>query len=129
MACPCCVTEWAWPAIVSVPLLPCVLEFAVTEYATVPAPFPVPPAVTAIHAPLDVAVQVHPADTETVTDPVPPLASNAWLSGERVAVQEGVGSVGDLLPHAAMIPERLAMETRTATALARMRYLSRWQSN
>ena len=79
----------------SVPFLPCVLEFAVTEYATVPAPFPVPPAVTAIHAPLDVTVQLHPADTDTVTAPVPPLASNVWLSGERVAAQEGVGSVGD----------------------------------
>ncbi len=107
----------------SVPFLPCVLGFAVTEYATVPAPFPVPPVVTAIHAPLDVAVQVHPADTETVTDPVPPLASNVWLSGEIVAVQEGVGSVGDLLPHAAMTAERLPMKTRTAKALTRMRHL------
>ena len=96
----------------SVPFLPCVLEFAVTEYATVPAPFPVPPAVTAIHAPLDVTVQLHPADTETVTAPVPPLASNVWLSGERVAAQEGVGSVGDLLPHPAMTAAKTTYEDK-----------------
>ena len=38
-------------------------------------------------------------------------------------MQEGVGSVGDLLPHAAMTDERPAMKTRTAKALTRMRYL------
>jgi hypothetical protein len=105
------------------------LGFAVTEYATVPAPFPVPPAVTAIQAPLDVTVQVHPADTETVTDPVPPLASNVWLTGEIVGVQEGVGSVGDLLPHAAITDEMAAIRIRIATGLPRMKHLVCHDSN
>ena len=126
---PCWVTVWDCPAIVSVPFLPCVLGFAATEYATVPAPFPVPPVVTAIHAPLDAAVQVHPAATETATDPVPPLASNVWLRGEIVAVQEGVGSVGDLLPHARITDEMAPMRIRIAKVLTRMKHLVRHNSN
>jgi hypothetical protein len=105
------------------------LEFAVTEYATVPAPFPVPPAVTAIHAPLDVALHVHPAATEIVTDAAPPLASNVWLTGAIVGVQDGVGSVGDLLPQPVMMARRLPIKVKIAKVLTRMKHLVLHHSN
>ena len=71
----------------------------------------------------------HPAGIETVTDPVPPLASNVWLRGEIVAVQEGVGSVGDLLPHAAITDEMAPMRIRIAKVRTRMKDLVRHNSN
>ena len=71
---------------------------------------------TVIQPPLDVALHEQPAAIDTVTAPLPPFPSNVWLAGEIVAEQEGLGSVGDLLPQAAMPTMRM----RTNNVLTRM---------
>ena len=76
--------------------------------------------------PLDVALHEQPAAIDTVTAAVPPFPSNVWVAGASVAVQDGVGSVGALLPQAtAMLP----MRVRTNHALIRMSSLVPRQSN
>lgn len=76
-----CDTVKVWPAIVSVPLR-AGPSFAATENATEPLPVPDAPFVILIHAAPDAAVQVHPAPAVTVTVPLAPGASTAWLVGE-----------------------------------------------
>lgn len=56
--------------------------FGATLNVTEPLPVPVAPLVIDSQSVLfDVAVHVHPPLAVTVTTPVPPLTSNAWLAG------------------------------------------------
>ena len=113
-----------WPPTVSVPLLDSVAELAATEYVTVPGPFPVPPAVTAIQPALGVALQAQPAATVTVTFPVPPSLPKARLPGEIAIEQTGVGAVGKSFPAQLAIPTHTAAErTVRIRNLARMIHL------
>jgi hypothetical protein len=58
------------PAIVSEPVRGLVVVFAATEKLTVPGPEPLLPPVIVAHAALLLADQLHPAATDTPTDPV-----------------------------------------------------------
>ena len=69
---------------------------AVTAYITVPGPLPVAPAVTVIQPREATAVHAQPAGEVTVTLANPPSLPNVPPVGERLAVQLGVGSVGEL---------------------------------
>ena len=61
---------------------------APTEYATVPLPVPLVPAVTVIHDALLAAVHAHePAFAVTETVPAPPAAVGELAVGEIASVQ------------------------------------------
>jgi hypothetical protein len=64
----------AWPATVSTPARDCVVEFAATEYDTVPDPVPLAPAVIDIQDTALEAFHVQPAAVVTETVALPPLA-------------------------------------------------------
>jgi hypothetical protein len=76
-----------WPAIVSVAVRGVVLVFADALNATVPAPVPLAPPVTVSHGALLLAVQPHPPNPDTFTEPVPPAAVKAWLGADSVYAQ------------------------------------------
>lgn len=61
-----------WPATVIVPVRGLVALLPETLNVTVPPPEPLAPAVTTIQFALLDAVQAHPPDVVTVTEPVPP---------------------------------------------------------
>jgi hypothetical protein len=106
---------------VSAPVLDSTAALADTEYPTVPAPFPVAPAVTLIQPPLAVTLHVHPAGAVTVTLPAPPSLPNVRLAGVIAIEQAGVGSVGDpLLLQLAMAALRTAATTTSFESLALM---------
>jgi len=85
-------TEKVLPAIVSVPdrMSP---WLASTLNCTLPLPDPdAPPVIVTQPTPLEaVHVQVK-ADAVTATVPLPPVASNVWLSGEIENVHGGGGA-------------------------------------
>ena len=72
-----------------------VAPLAPTEYAMVPGPLPVAPAVMVIQFALAVALQEQLAPAVTATVPLPPSLLIVSAPGEIAYVQTGVGSVGD----------------------------------
>jgi hypothetical protein len=80
---------------VTAAVLESVVEFAATEYRTLPGPLPEALPVTVIHAALGAALQAQPAGAVTVTALVPPSLPNARLPGAIAMEQTGVGSSGD----------------------------------
>lgn len=72
------------PPIITVPVREVPAVFAATLNDTVPAPVPLAPAVTVIHAALLVAVRAQPVVPLTVTVTVPPPATTVVLVGDRL---------------------------------------------
>jgi hypothetical protein len=86
---------------VSVPVRDASDWFAVTLTVTTPFPVPFAPLVIDIHPRSDAALHVQWLAAATFTELDPPEAGNESDDGESVYVHgSGVGSVGDLCPHA-----------------------------
>jgi hypothetical protein len=81
---PVCVIVSVAPSIVMTPVREPVPVLAVTEYATLPSPFPLVEPVNVIHDTLSVAVHAHPAAVVTVTVPVVAAALTVRVVGFRV---------------------------------------------
>ncbi len=82
MLAPACVTLNTCPAIVTSPLRCVAAVLAATDIDTVPAPLPVPPPVTVIHAALLLAVHAHPVPAVTAALVVAPAAGALNESGD-----------------------------------------------
>jgi hypothetical protein len=76
-----------WPAIVSVPVREAP-TFSATVKTTEPLPVPVTPDVMVSHGTLLLAVHAQPLPAETLTVPLPALASTFWPDAESENVQE-----------------------------------------
>jgi hypothetical protein len=81
---PGCVTLNTCPAIVTSPLRCVDAVLAATTIETVPAPLPVPPPVTVIHAALLLAVHAHPVAAVTAALVVAPAAGALNESGDTL---------------------------------------------
>jgi len=99
-----------------------VAGLAATEYATVPGPLPLLPAVIAIHGALAVAFHEHAAGAVTLTLPAPPSGANVAPAGAMVYEHTGVGSTGELTPspQRAAAAHTLAMHRTDNSHLTRM---------
>jgi hypothetical protein len=95
-----------------VPVRDSVAELAATEYATVPGPLPLLPAVIVIHDASAVAFQAHVAGAVTVTVPDPPSDAKDILAGAMVNEQTGVGSIGEWSPPQLALPTQAIAKTR-----------------
>ena len=84
---PAWVTVTVWPATVRVPTRELVAEFAVTEYATTPLPFPVEPDVIVIQLALLVACHEQPEAAVIWMVPVPAGAATDMVAGDIEYVQ------------------------------------------
>src|SRR5687767_9519302 len=92
---PACSTVRVCPAMVSVPVRDVAAVFAATRSATpaLPLVFGPAPDVTVIHPALLTAVQTHAEGIVTDTTRLPPLASNASVDDDSVAVHGAAACV------------------------------------
>jgi hypothetical protein len=81
------VTTKLLPAIVSVAVRDCVVEFAAAVIPTLPEPVRPAPFEIVTHAEPPVALQLQLAPVVTFTVVLPPAAANDWLVGESVNEQ------------------------------------------
>ena len=90
-----CVTTWVWPFAVIVAVRDDATVFADTVYAIVPeVPVPVAPDVITSQEASEVALQLHVSPlVVTLTEPVPPAASNDAVAGLSVTVQSAAPCV------------------------------------
>ena len=111
-----CVMVTACPATVRTPERDCVVEFAATEYDTVPEPVPLAPLVIDIQDTALVAVHVQPAAVVTETLPVPPAVAALAVVGFTVWLQ--VTPACDTLsvcPAIVNVPLRAVVDVLAAT--------------
>src|SRR5438067_1858219 len=114
---PACLTVKVNPAMVSVPMREVVLALAATEYIMVLLPQPLLPAVIVIQLALLVAVKQQPG-AMTSTLPVPPLAPNDWLFGERPEAQLKALTAASTLIRGLMRPLRASSTGRPVESKA-----------
>ena len=101
------VTVKVRPAIVRSPVRCVEKVLGATVKVADPAPEPVAPPVTVIHAALVAAVQAQPVVVATVADPFPPAADTVWLVGDTVKVHVDVFCVTlNVWPPIVMVPVR-----------------------